>query len=192
MILQLNKLFYGSMLVDKLAVIEAANRITHEYFYRTEHQIIYEAMENLFNKNIPIDILTVTEELTTTKMFDKVGGYEYLATLPDSVPTTANIEQYVDIVEEKYNLRQIIETGNNMISLGFDDSIKSDEILNLAEKNIFNLTINKNIVGVEDINKILSQTIVDLEELSKNKTGVTGVPSGFIDLDARTRWFSKI
>lgn len=181
----------GSMLIDKLAVIEAANRITHEYFYRPEHQIIFEAMENLFNKNIPIDLLTVTEELTTAKMFDKVGGYEYLATLPDTVPTTANIEQYVDIVEEKYNLRQIIETGNQMISLGFDDSRKSDDILNLAEQNIFDLTIKKNTVGVEDINKILSQTIVNLEELSKNKTDVTGVPSGFIDLDARTGGFQK-
>ncbi len=181
----------GSMLLDKVAVIEASNRLTNEYFYRPEHQIIYEAMENLFNSNIPIDLVTVTEELTSTKTFDKIGGYDYLATLPDKVPTTKNIIQYVDIVEEKYNLRQIIETGNSMISLGYDDSQKSDDILNLAEQNIFDLTIRKNQIGVEEINKILSQTIVDLEELSKNKSGITGVASGFIDLDQRTGGFQK-
>ncbi len=181
----------GSILLDKVAMIEASDRITHEYFYRPEHQIIYEAIETLFNKNIPIDLVTVAEELTVTKMFDKVGGYDYLTSLTDAVPTTKNIIQYVDIVVEKYNLRQIIETGNSMISLGYDDSKKSDDILNLAEQNIFDLTIKKDSVGVEEINKILSDTIIELEELSKNKTGVTGVPSGFIDLDSRTGGFQK-
>ena len=181
----------GSILLDKVAMIEASDRITHEYFYRPEHQVIYEAIETLFNKNIPIDLVTVAEELTVTKMFDKVGGYDYLTSLTDAVPTTKNIIQYVDIVVEKYNLRQIIETGNSMISLGYDDSKKSDDILNLAEQNIFDLTIKKDSVGVEEINKILSDTIIELEELSKNKTGVTGVPTGFIDLDSRTGGFQK-
>ncbi len=181
----------GSILLDKVAMIEASDRITHQYFYRPEHQIIYEAIETLFNKNIPIDLVTIAEELTTTKMFDKIGGYDYLTSLTDAVPTTTNIVQYVDIVVEKYNLRQIIDTGNNMISLGYDDSKKSDDILNLAEQNIFDLTIKKDSVGVEEINKILSDTIIELEELSKNKTGITGVASGFVDLDNRTGGFQK-
>lgn len=181
----------GSILLDKAAIIEASDKINHEYFYRPEHKIIYEAMETLFSKNIPIDLVTIAEELTITKMFDKIGGYDYLTSLTDSVPTTANIAQYVEIVVEKYNLRQIIEAGNIMISLGYDDSKKSDEILNLAEQNIFDLTIKKNVIGVEDINRILSDTVIELEELSKNKTGVTGVPSGFVDLDSRTGGFQK-
>lgn len=181
----------GSMLLDKAAVIEASNRITHEYFYRPEHRIIYEAMESLFNRSIPIDIVTVTEELSSTKNFEKIGGYDYLATLPDKVPTTANIIQYVDIVVEKFSLRQIIETGNAMISLGYDDSKRSDDILDLAEQNIFDLTLKKDQIGVEGINNILSKTIVDLEELSKNKSGITGVATGFTDLDHRTGGFQR-
>ncbi len=181
----------GSILLDKAAMIEASDKITHKYFYRPEHQIIYEAMETLFSKNIAIDLITIAEELNNTKMFDKIGGYDYLTTLTDSVPTTTNIVQYIDIVVEKYNLREIIDTGNRMISLGYDDSRKSDDILNLAEQNIFDLTVKKNRVGVEDINKILSQTIVELEELSKNKSGITGISSGFIDLDNRTGGFQK-
>lgn len=181
----------GSMLLDRMAVIEASNRITHEYFYRPEHRMIYEAMENLFNKDIPIDLVTIREELTILKMFDKIGGYDYLTVLSNSVPTTTNIEKYIDIVEEKYNLRKIIDAGNAMISFGYDEVKDSDDILNLAEQQIFELTVDKNQVGVEGINKILSQTIIDLEQLSKNKTGVTGVPSGFIDLDNRTGGFQK-
>lgn len=107
----------GCILLENNAITTALDKLTPEYFYGKDNSIIFEAMMNLINNNKNIDILTVTDELKSMNSFEKVGGYDYLALLPDKVPTTSNLEQYIDILVEKYNMRQIITTGNDMISL---------------------------------------------------------------------------
>lgn len=181
----------GSMIMDSSAVNLVMDKITDDYFYREDNRLIFEAMMNITSNNKQIDLVTLSDELKTMKVFDKVGGYVYIASLPDRTPTTSNVLQYVDIVVEKYNMREIIKTGNDMIALGLDDSQESDSILNLAEKNIFNLTIRKRQKGVESIQEIVSRTIQDLQELSQNHDGITGIPTGYIDFDARVGGLHK-
>lgn len=106
----------GSMLTDKDAVISSIEVLKEDAFYREDNKAIYGAILNLYAKNEPIDIITVKAELVETGNFERVGGIEYLASLPDKVPTTANVEKYIKIVDEKYMLRNLIQSANELIS----------------------------------------------------------------------------
>ena len=107
----------GSMLVSKDAVQTAVEVLKPEDFYREDNKIIYSAILNLYNRAEPIDIITLKSELQAMGDFEKVGGLEYLAELPEKVPTTANVEKYINIVEEKYALRSLIKTANEINNL---------------------------------------------------------------------------
>ena len=107
----------GSMLTDKDAVISAVQVLKPNAFYREDNKAIYEAILNLYSKNEPIDIITVKNELSEAGNIERVGGIEYLASLPDKVPTTANVERYIKIVEEKYILRNLIVSANELVAL---------------------------------------------------------------------------
>ena len=109
----------GSMLTDKDAVVEAVEILRPDDFYRQDNKTIYEAILNLYNKAEPVDIITVKAELTSLGKFEAVGGIEYIATLPDKVPTTANVDKYIKIVEEKAILRNLIKAANDLIDLGY-------------------------------------------------------------------------
>ena len=110
----------GSMLADSEAVNAAVEVLKEEAFYRDDNRVIYQAIINLYNKSEPIDILTLKDELESMNKFEQVGGYEYLASLPDKVPTTANVQKYIKIVEEKSILRNLIRTANEIIELGYN------------------------------------------------------------------------
>ena len=105
----------GSMLTDKEAVNAAIETLKEDAFYRDDHKAIYQAIINLYSKSEPIDIITLKDELESMDKFEQVGGYEYLASLPDKVPTTANVQKYIKIVEEKSILRNLIKTANEII-----------------------------------------------------------------------------
>ena len=105
----------GSMLTDKDAVMLAIEKLRPKDFYRDDNKSIYEAMKNLYDKAQPIDILTVNSELESMNLSEKIGGMEYIALLPEKVPTTANVEKYIQIVQEKSTLRELIKTGNEKI-----------------------------------------------------------------------------
>ena len=126
----------GSMLTDKDAVISAIEVLKPEDFYREDNKTIYGAIMNLYAKAEPIDIITLKDELTSLGKLEPVGGLEYLATLPDKVPTTANVEKYIKIVEEKSSLRKLIKTANEIIELGFNPTEDVDDIMEGAEKKI--------------------------------------------------------
>ena len=102
----------GSMLTDKDAVIAAIEVLKEDAFYRDDNKAIYQAIINLYNKSEPVDIITLKDELESMDKFEQVGGYEYLASLPEKVPTTANVQKYIKIVEEKSILRNLIKTAN--------------------------------------------------------------------------------
>ena len=107
----------GAMLTDKDAVISSIEVLKEDAFYREDNKAIFAAIMSLYAKNEPIDIITVKNELTEAGNFERVGGIEYLAALPDKVPTTANVERYIKIVDEKYMLRNLIQSANELISL---------------------------------------------------------------------------
>ena len=181
----------GSMLTDKDAVTSAMEILKKDDFYREDNKAIYEAMINLYNKPEPIDIITVKDELQAIGKLEKVGGLEYIAGLPEKVPTTANVDKYIEIVEEKSILRSLIKTSNELITLGYDETQEVNSIMDEAERKIFDLMQNRNQTGYSAIKDVLIDSFAQLERLYNQKEGITGVPSGFASLDIRTAGFHK-
>ena len=176
----------GSMLTDKEAVNAAIESLKEDAFYRDDNRIIFQAIVNLYSKSEPIDIITLKDELESMDKFEQVGGYEYLASLPDKVPTTANVQKYIKIVEEKSILRNLIKTANEIIELGYDPTEDVEDIMDGAEKKIFDIMQSKNQKGYTPIKDVLVESFTKLEELYNRKQHITGVPTGFSDLDYRT------
>lgn len=176
----------GSMLTDKDAVADAIEALKPEDFYRQDNQTIYEAIINLYNKAEPIDIITVKAELISLGKFEAVGGLEYLAILPDKVPTTANVEKYIKIVEEKSILRNLIKASNELINLGYAETEEVDDIIEEAERKIFEIAEGKNQKGYTAIKDILVESFAEIERLYNQKQPITGIATGFTDLDYKT------
>lgn len=176
----------GSMLTDKDAVIAAVEVLQEQDFYREDNKIIYSAILNLYNRAEPIDIITLKAELKSMGKFEAVGGLEYIVQLPDKVPTTSNVEQYIKIVEEKSMLRALIKTADELITLGYDPTQEVEQVIDTAEKKIFQVMQKKNQKGYSSIKDILVDTFTQLEQLYNQKEAITGVPTGFVDLDYRT------
>lgn len=180
----------GIMLVDKDATIETTGILKPEFFYSGENQIVYTAMVTLSTNGIPIDIITVKNELEKMGKFEKIGGYEYLSNLTEEVSITSNLENYIEVVLSKYKLRQIIQTAVKMQKLSYDSKDPKD-IIDLVEKEVFDLGKDETNNSLERINKIIIDTFIELDELNKAGSNIVGVPSGFIDLDRRTTGFKK-
>ena len=176
----------GSMLTDKEAVISAIETLKQEDFYREDNKAIYGAILNLYDKGEPIDVITLKAELISVGKFDLVGGLEYIASLPDMAPTSANIDKYIKIVEEKSMLRSLIQTANQIIALGYDPTQEVETIMDQAEKKIFDVMQKKNQKGYASIKDILVDTFSGLEKLYNQKQHITGVATGFTDLDYKT------
>ena len=176
----------GSMLTDKDAVSSALEVLRPDDFYRDDNRIIFSAIMNLYNRSEPVDIITLKSELTSLGKLEAVGGLEYVAQLPDKVPTTSNVEKYIKIVEEKALLRSLIKTGNDVIELGYDPTQEVEVIMDQAEKKIFDAIQRKNQKGYHTIKDILVDSFTELERLYNQKQHITGVPTGFADLDYKT------
>ena len=176
----------GSMLTDNDAVMAAVEVLKEDAFYREDNKIIYQAILNLYSKSEPIDIITLKDELESMGKFEQVGGFEYLASLPDKVPTTANVQKYIKIVEEKSVLRNLIKTANEIIELVYNPSEDVEDIMDGAEKKIFDIMQSKNTKSYTPIKDVLVESFTNLEKLYNQKQHVTGVPTQFYDLDDKT------
>ena len=176
----------GSMLLDRDAVLSALEILKPDDFYREEHKFIFEAMSNLSNRSEPVDLITVKDELISLKKYELCGGIEYISDLTEKVPTTAYVDQYIRIVEEKAILRNLIKTSNDLINLGYDQSMEVDDIIEKAEKEVFDLLKDRNQKGYIPIKDLLVEAVAQLEKLYNQKEHITGVPTGFYDLDNKT------
>ena len=179
----------GSMMTDKDAVISAIEVLKPEDFYRDDNKTIYQAIMNLYAKAEPIDIITLKDELTSIGKLEPIGGLEYLVSLPEKVPTTANVEKYIKIVEEKSILRSLIKTANQLIEIGYNQNEEVEVLMDNAEKKIFDLMQRKSQKGYSSIRDILVDSFTELEQLYNQKQHITGVATGFIDLDNKTAGF---
>lgn len=175
----------GSMLVDKEAVIAAVEILKPEDFYREDNKEIYSAMIELYGLGQPIDMITLTEQLKLRGTLEKVGDASYVATLIDNVPTTSNIESYVKIVEQKSVLRQLIKVANDILQMGYSQTEDVDTIIEQTEKRVFDVLQNRNSRGYSSIKEVLITAFDMLEKMYQNKDKVSGVESGFIDLDKK-------
>lgn len=176
----------GSMLLEKEAIYRASELLKPDDFYREAHRVIFEVVVYLANKGEPVDIITVSEELKQRNMLEKVGGIPYLTSLANAVPTAANVEYYAKIVEEKSILRSIIRVSTDIVAMGYEASREVDEILDEAEKLIFQITQRRNVKGFVNLKNILIETFERIEKLYESKGGVTGLSTGFTDLDRMT------
>ena len=176
----------GSILIDNEALPKVLEIIEPNDFYRDNHKKIFLAFLELFENNIPLDIITVTELLQKKGELTNIGGATYLASLVDSVPTTANITHYAKIIKEKSILRSLIAKATDIVNLGFEASEDVAEILDKAEEAIFSITQQRIQTSYYSIKEIIKQTFETIEELSSKKDSVTGIPTGFIDFDRLT------
>lgn len=176
----------GCMLTDKDAVVSAIEVLKEESFYREDNRAIFAAIYALYSKSEPVDIITVKAELVETGNFERVGGLEYLASLPERVPTTANVDKYIKIVEEKAALRDLITTSNELVALGYDETEDVDNIMDMAEKKVFELASKKNTKGYSPLRDVLVESFDKIEKLYNNKGAFSGIPTGFYDFDRIT------
>ncbi|MEW9078940.1 replicative DNA helicase [Terrisporobacter glycolicus] len=175
----------GSIILDKDAIITVAETINPSDFYKEAHKIIYESMLKLNSNNEPIDLITLIEELRKEGHLDNVGGISYLTSLSTIVPTTSNVKYYANIVKEKSVMRQLIKASNEIINLGYDASTDVQEILDQAEKNIFDISQEKSGDDIQPINLVLQDTFDMIERLCTQKSDVTGITTGFTDLNKK-------
>ena len=175
----------GSIILDKEAIITVAETIQPMDFYKEAHKIIYESMLKLNSNNEPIDLITLIEELRKEGHLDSIGGISYLTSLSTIVPTTSNVKYYANIVKEKSVMRQLIKASNEIINLGYDASTDVQEILDKAEKNIFDISQEKSGDDIQPINVVLQDTFEMIEKLCTDKSEVTGITTGFEDLNKK-------
>ena len=176
----------GSILLDKDAMITVSETIKSDDFYKEAHKVIYESMIKLNNKNEPIDLITLTEEIRKEGYLSDVGGISYITSLSTIVPTTSNVKYYAEIVKEKSVLRKLIKASNDIISLGYSGSTKVEDVLEKAEKQIFNISQEKSTSDdFKSINAVLMDTYEMIEHLYNNKSDITGVTTGFKDLNKK-------
>jgi replicative DNA helicase len=176
----------GSMLLDRDAVVTATEILKRDDFYRENHKEIFESIMGLFDIGQPVDIITVAEKLKTKGVLEAIGGLEYLSSVVNQVPTTANTRYYAKIVEEKSVLRKLIKASSEIMDFSYSANEEVGSILDMAEKSVFDILQKRNQQGVLPVKEILIETFNRLEELYNNKGSITGTPTGFVDFDNKT------
>ena len=181
----------GSVFLSKHALQVVLESLSKDQFYLDAHGKIFETVQYLAEKGTPIDITTVTAELDKRKMLSSIGGIEYLTEVINCVPTAANASEYVKIVEEKFIRRSLIEAATKIAGDGFNSTDNIGEVLDTAEKQMLDVVKKRKGSEFRTIQDVLFKAQSDLEELSKNKSEITGIASGFYDLDKLTKGFHE-
>ncbi len=181
----------GSMLIDKDAQLEAAELLNPADFYKDIHGQIFQAIVSLSNRGEPVDLVTVCDELEKQQLLEKVGGAAYLASMADMTPTAAHIRYYAGIVREKALLRNMIRAATNIVGKSYGYISNVEEYLDEAEQLIFEVARSRESKGFVSLEDVLSETVQKLEKLYNRKGEVTGLPSGFADLDNLTSGFQS-
>ncbi|MBT4478954.1 MAG: replicative DNA helicase [Flavobacteriales bacterium] len=181
----------GAILIDNEALSDSIDILKQEYFYKLEHQFIYEAIANLFQESNPIDILTVTEELKRLGNLKKAGGVAYVSGLTSRVSSSANTEYHARIIAEKFIQRKLINISSGIIEESLDDTIDVFETLNKAEQELFNVTEGTLRKSYDSMSDLIKVSLKNIENLKNKEAGLSGVPSGFSKLDRVTSGWQK-
>lgn len=176
----------GAMLIDKEAIAKASEILTSSDFYREAHRVIFNAMLELYNKNEAVDMVTVTEILKRDNKLEDIGGLAYITSLANVVLTAANVKYHADIVAEKSVLRQLVRVSTEIAAMGYEANEDVGTLLDTAESRILEISNRKKKADFTPINDVLMESVQNIEKLINNKGGLTGLPSGFADLDKLT------
>lgn len=179
----------GSALKDSASVGEAAELISPGDFYFTANRYVFEAIMDLFNENKPIDFVTVSETLKINGKLDAAGGIEYLKKLSASVPTTQHVKYYSDIIKEKAVTRELIKSANSISKMAYDEQDPLSRLLERSQQMIFDVLSSKENNSLVHISDILQTSYDTMAKNAENKGGITGIPTGFDELNKRTGGF---
>lgn len=189
--IEAEKACLGSMLLDREAIEIAVDILTGDDFYSSQHRMIFNAIVTLYGQATPVDSVTITEYLKSHGEFEKAGGVLYISSLLDEVPTSANIEYYAKIVEQKSLLRKLISAASSIIAMGYEADTDAYEIIDEAEKQIFDVTDRNLSRGYYSMNEIIKDSIIAIEKLYHRGDVYTGIPTGFKEFDDLTSGFQK-
>ena len=179
----------GGILIDNDAINRVLEVLSADDFYRESHRKIFQAMMRLSDQREPCDLITMTDTLRKQGELEEVGGAPYLMTLVDYVPTAANVSYYCKIVKEKSINRRLISVATEIVTLGYDEQSDINDLLDLAQKNIYEISENKLRPQYVPVQSVLKEAFTILKNLHDRKEHVTGVPTGYIDLDHMTAGF---
>lgn len=181
----------GAMLLDKSAITTAVEIIHAEDFYYDSHKAIFEGILRLYNKNEPADMITLSDFLKKSGQLEAVGGYTYLGRLTSGAGAVSNTEAYANIIKEKSTLRALIRAGGEIVEDSYRDDDDVGAIIEKAEKSIFDITQDNQRNGLMDMGEVMITTFDVMQKRSENKGGLTGLTTGFIDLDRKTSGMQK-
>lgn len=176
----------GSMIMDREAIEAAKDTVNNEDFYHPDLRLIYEAIVDLYNTNKPVDLVTLQSALSDRNVLDQVGGIDYLSKLAMAVPTSAHAKHYALIVKEKATLRKVIKASQEIVADAYEGTESVDIVLNSAEERIFNIVQNRDSGEFSSAAELVNPMLTKLELLTKNQGKVTGIATGFLDLDYKT------
>ncbi len=180
----------AAMMVEKQALLTGVEKLIPEYFYKENHRLIFTAMLELEENSLPVDIITVIEQLRRTKKLDEAGGIIYLTEMSTLAPLVGNVAEYCRIVREKAMLRHLIQIARDLADESFSNE-KFDIILDNAEKKLFEISQKRDTRSFEEIKKVVHETFADIEDSYRNKGKITGLRSGYTDLDELTNGFQN-
>ncbi len=181
----------GAIIIENDAFPKIIEIITREDFYRESHRKIFDAMIELFEKNEPIDLITTAEELRKRNDIDAVGGEPYLSALASQVPTAANIKYHSKIIHEKSLMRSLIKSASEIAGKVYEDNMDADELVDNAERIIFNISDKRIKASFVTLKELIKGSFETIERLYDKKSAITGVASGFTQLDELTSGFQK-
>ncbi|MDB5204146.1 MAG: replicative helicase, replicative helicase [Candidatus Taylorbacteria bacterium] len=181
----------GGILRSADAIYEVTDIVTMDTFYADKHKAIYETMLELNARGEPIDIVTMSGKLADKSLLEKIGGRTYLGELISSIPPASNIRHYAELVKKKHTLRRLISSAEHISELGYDENRDTDELLDIAEKEIFDISNSSNVARFIPVGATLDEAWDRLERLHQSKDELRGVPTGFKDLDAMLSGFQK-
>jgi replicative DNA helicase len=179
----------GAMMMNQTAIVAATERVGRDDFYRDSHRLIFQTIIDLYNQGEPVDIITVTEDLSIKGVLEAAGGKAYIHTLASAVPSVANASRYAEMVRESSILRGLVQAGNRIATLGYERTGEVKDLLDEAEQLVFELSQDRIRGEFKEIGNLVSAQFDRIEELFHKKEDVTGVCSDFKDLDKLTSGF---
>ena len=181
----------GAVFLSQDALIEAMEYVEAEDFYQHANQLVFQAMMNLNDEEEPVDVVTVQNELDRLNQIEDIGGVSYLAELASAVPTAANTTYYAKIVKNKSTLRRLINAATGIVQRSFEEDEDVDSIIDLSEKEIMDVSENRNHKGFRRISDVVKSSFEEIDKLYDQDSDVTGLSTGYKDLDAMTTGFHK-
>ena len=189
--IDLEKAVLGAMMLEKNAVTDVIDILSSESFYDPKHQYIYGVIKELFGSSKPIDILTVTDQLKKNGELEAAGGAVYISQLTSRIASTAHVEFHARVISEKHIKRELIRMGSEVMREAFDDTNDVFDVLNKAEGDLFKIAENNMGRAVAVMQNVVREAIEEIEKASQNTDGISGVPTGFFELDKITAGWQK-